>query len=156
MLENVTVLQLLTSYLPVMHTKIQWNNNVRFTAVGDSGHAVEIDGAPDAGGENLGSRPMELMFMGLGGCTSFDVIQILKKSRQTVTDCVTQITASRTHTIPQVFETIHLHFVIRGKNLDERKVARAISLSADKYRSATIMLERGGAQITHDYEVHQA
>ncbi len=156
MLENVTELQLLTSYLPVMYTKIQWNNNVHFTAVGDSGHAVEIDGAPDAGGENLGSRPMELMLMGLGGCTSFDVIQILRKSRQTVTDCVTQVTASRTHTIPQVFETIHLHFVIRGKNLDERKVARAISLSADKYCSASIMLERGGVQITHDYEVHQA
>ena len=155
MLENVTVLQLLTSNLPVMHTKIQWHNNVHFTAVGDSGHAVEIDGAADTGGENLGSRPMELMLMGLGGCTSFDVIQILRKSRQTVTDCVTQVTASRTQTIPQVFETIHLHFVICGENLDERKVARAISLSADKYCSASIMLERGGVQITHDYEVHQ-
>ena len=138
-----------------MRTKLQWNNNVHFTAVGDSGHVVEVDGASDAGGENRGSRPMELMLMGLGGCTSFDVIQTLQKSRQTVTDCVTQITASRTQTIPQVFETIHLHFTVSGKNLDERKVARAISLSADKYCSASIRLERGGVQITHDYEIHQ-
>lgn len=155
MLENVTLLQLLTLNLSVMYPKIQWNNNVHFTAVGDSGHAIEIDGAPDAGGENLGSRPMELMLMGLGDCTSFDVIQILKKSRQTVTDCVTQVTASRADTVPQVFETVHLHFVIGGKNLDERKVARAIHLSADKYCSASIMLERGGVEITHDYELRQ-
>jgi len=141
--------------LSVRYPKIQWNNNVHFIAVGDSGHAIEIDGAPDAGGENLGSRPMELMLMGLGGCTSFDVIQILKKSRQTVTDCVTQVTASRADTVPQVFETVHLPFVISGKNLDERKVARAIHLSAEKYYSASIMLERGGVEITHDYELRQ-
>lgn len=155
MLENVTLLQLLTLNLSVMYPKIQWNNNVHFTAVVNSGHAIEIDGAPDAGGENLGSRPMELMLMGLSGCTSFDVIQILKKSRQTVTDCVTQLTASRADTVPQVFETVHLHFVIGGKNLDERKIARAIHLSADKYCSASIMLERGGVEITHDYELRQ-
>ena len=139
-----------------MHSKIQWHDNVHFTAIADSGHAIELDGSADAGGENLGSRPMELVLMGLGGCTSFDVIQILKKSRQIVTDCVTQITATRAETIPQVFETIHLHFVVTGKKLDANKVARAISLSADKYCSASKMLERGGVKISHDYEVIQA
>lgn len=139
-----------------MHTKIQWHNNVHFTAISDSGHPIEIDGAPAAGGENRGSRPMELVLMGLGGCTSFDVIQILKKSRQIVTDCVTQITATRAETIPQVFETIHLHFIVTGEKLDANKVARAINLSADKYCSASKMLERGGVKITHDYEVIDA
>jgi putative redox protein len=99
---------------------------------------------------------MELVLMGLGGCTSFDVIQILKKSRQIVTDCVTQITATRAETIPQVFETIHLHFIVTGEKLDANKVARAINLSADKYCSASKMLERGGVKITHDYEVIDA
>lgn len=94
--------------------------------------------------------------MGLGGCTSFDVVTILKKSRQAVTDCVTEITADRTTEVPQVFERIHIHFVVTGHNLDDKKVARAVSLSADKYCSASIMLTRGGVAITHGYEAREA
>ena len=87
-----------------MQTQIQWQDNVHFTALADSGHTVEIDGPPDAGGQNKGTRPMELMLMGVGGCTSFDVVNILAKTRQKVTNCVTHITARRASDIPQVFE----------------------------------------------------
>ena len=135
-----------------MYAKIQWIDRVHFEAVADSGHTVAIDGPPDGGGQNRGSRPMELILMGLGGCASYDVVSILDKSRQKVTDCVTHVTASRVDTIPQVFEAIHLKFVVSGENLDEAKVARAVSLSADKYCSASRMLEKS-ATITHDFEI---
>ncbi len=91
--------------------------------------------------------------MGLGGCSSFDVINILTKSRQKVTDCVTELTAQRVDEVPRVFETVHMHFIVTGEGLDERKVARAVSLSAEKYCSASIMLQRGGVEITHDFEI---
>jgi len=136
-----------------MYAKIQWKDAVHFEAVADSGHTVLIDGPADGGGQNRGSRPMELVLMGLGGCASYDVIAILDKQRQKVTDCVTHVTASRVDEIPQVFDKIHLKFVVTGEGLDERKVARAVSLSADKYCSASRMLEAGGVQITHEYEV---
>ena len=136
-----------------MHAKIQWLNNVHFKATGDSGHDVLLDGPPDAGGQNRGSRPMELVLMGLGGCSSFDVISILAKSRQKVTDCVTELTAERADAVPMVFERIHMHFIVTGVGLDERKVARAVSLSAEKYCSASIMLARGGVEISHDFEI---
>jgi putative redox protein len=96
---------------------------------------------------------MELVLMGLGACTSYDVINILKKSRQEVVDCVTELDAERADAAPAVFERIHIRFSISGRNLDEKRVARAVSLSADKYCSASIMLERAGVQITHDYEI---
>lgn len=99
---------------------------------------------------------MELMLMGLGGCTSFDVINILAKSRQTVVDCITEMTARRADAVPQVFDSIHIHFKITGKGLDKKKVARAVQLSAEKYCSASIMLERGGVAISHDYEIVEA
>lgn len=136
-----------------MYAKIQWKENVHFEATADSGHAVPIDGPPDGGGQNRGSRPMELVLMGLGGCASYDVISILAKSRQKVTDCVTHVTASRVDEIPQVFDKIHLEFVVTGHDLDPKKVARAVELSADKYCSASRMLEAGGVEITHSYEV---
>lgn len=136
-----------------MRAKIQWRGKVHFTAVGDSGHEVAIDGPPDAGGENRGSRPMELVLMGLGGCTSYDVVNILTKSRQDVVDCVTEIDAERADSVPAVFERIHIHFIVSGRNLDEKRVARAVSLSAGKYCSASIMLERAGVHISHDYEI---
>lgn len=136
-----------------MYAKIQWKDAVHFEAVADSGHTVLIDGPADGGGQNRGSRPMELVLMGLGGCASYDVIAILDKQRQKVTDCVTHVTASRVDEIPQVFDKIHMKFVVTGEGLDERKVARAVSLSADKYCSASRMLEAGGVQITHEYEV---
>ncbi len=91
--------------------------------------------------------------MGLGGCSSFDVINILTKSRQKVTDCVTELTAQRVDEVPRVFETVHMHFIVTGEGLDERKVARAVSLSAEKYCSASIMLQRGGVEMTHDFEI---
>lgn len=91
--------------------------------------------------------------MGLGGCSSFDVVNILRKSRQQVTDCVTELAAERADAIPQVFERIHMHFIVSGKDLDRAKVARAVSLSADKYCSASIMLERAGVAISHDFEI---
>ena len=136
-----------------MQTKIEWVEDVHFTATADSGHTVSIDGPEDAGGQNRGTRPMELMLMGVGGCTSFDVVNILTKSRQKVTKCVTSITAQRADDVPQVFETIHIHFVVGGENLDARRVERAIHLTADKYCSASIMLQRAGVAITHSYEI---
>ena len=99
---------------------------------------------------------MELVLMGLGGCASFDVVNILAKSRQNVVDCVTELTAQRTDSVPQVFESIHIHFKVSGKNLEDGKVARAVKLSAEKYCSASIMLERGGVAISHDYEILEA
>ncbi len=136
-----------------MHAKITLVENVRFEAVADSGHTVVIDGPPEAGGENRGTRPMELVLIGLGGCASFDVVSILRKSRQPIAGCVTELTARRAEEVPQVFEAIHLHFKVRGAGLDETKVARAVALSAGKYCSASIMLERGGVAISHDYEI---
>ncbi|MGB5543716.1 MAG: OsmC family protein [Gammaproteobacteria bacterium] len=136
-----------------MRAKIQWRDKVHFAAVADSGHQIPLDGPAEAGGENRGSRPMELVLMGLGGCTSYDVVNILTKSRQDVVDCVTELSADRAEAVPQVFERIHIHFIVSGRNLDDKKVARAVSLSADKYCSASIMLERAGVQISHDYEI---
>ena len=138
-----------------MYAKIQWKDAVHFEATADSGHSVPIAGPPDGGGQNRGSRPTELVLMGLGGCASYDVVAILAKQRQKVTDCVTHITASRVDEIPQVFDKIHMKFVVTGDGLDEKKVARAVSLSADKYCSASRMLEAGGVEITHAYEVVQ-
>lgn len=139
-----------------MHAEIHWHDNVHFTATAGSGHTVAIDGPPDAGGENRGFRPMELVLIGLGGCSSFDVVSILTKARQDVVDCVTRLDAERAEDVPHVFTRIHLHFRVTGRKLDERKVARAVALSAEKYCSASIMLRRGGVEITHDYEVIEA
>ena len=136
-----------------MRTQIQWVNKVHFTAEADSGHTVMIDGPPDSGGENRGSRPMELMLMGVGGCTSFDVVNILVKGRQKVTQCVTQITAERADEVPQVFQSIHIHFVLQGKDLDSQRIQRAIDLTAEKYCSASIMMQRAGVEVTHSFEV---
>lgn len=136
-----------------MHVTIQWRDGVHFSAEADSGHTVLMDGPPDAGGQNRGSRPMELMLMGLGGCTSFDVMSILGKSRQQISGCETRLTAERAAEVPHVFTKIHIHFVIRGRDLDERRVARAVALSAEKYCSASIMLGRAGVAISHDFEL---
>jgi putative redox protein len=139
-----------------MKASVLWMKDGQFIAKSDSGHTLIIDGPPDHGGKNLGARPMEMVLMGLGGCTSIDVIDILKKSRQDVTDCVTQLTAERATTIPAVFTSIHIHFVVTGRNLKPKQVERAIELSATKYCSATLMLQRGGVEITHDFEIVEA
>jgi putative redox protein len=136
-----------------MQASILWMKDGQFIAKSDSGHTLIIDGPPDHGGKNLGARPMEMVLMGLGGCTSIDVIDILKKSRQDITDCVTQLTAERATSIPAVFTKIHIHFVVTGRNLKPRQVERAVELSATKYCSATLMLQRGGVEITHDFEL---
>lgn len=135
-----------------MKTRISWKGNVSFLAESGSGHAVLMDGAPEAGGQNLGPRPMELLLMGLGGCTSFDVVLILKKARQEISDCVVEIEAQRASSDPKVFTDIHLHFIITGRNIKTQQVERAIDLSAEKYCSASIMLKQT-VNITHDYEI---
>jgi putative redox protein len=123
-----------------------------FVGESDSGHSVVMDGAPDAGGRNLGVRPMEMLLLGLGGCTAFDVVSILHKSRQKMVDCEVEIAAERAEEIPRIFTRIHIHFIVSGKDLDKNKVAKAVELSADKYCSASRMLEKV-AEITHDFEV---
>ena len=135
-----------------MKTRITWKGNVSFFADSGSGHSVLMDGAPEAGGQNLGPRPMEMLLMGLGGCTSFDVVHILKKGRQDIKDCVIEIEAERAPVDPKVFTHIHLHFIITGNNLSAQQVERAIKLSSEKYCSASIML-KNTVTITHDFEI---
>lgn len=137
-----------------MKARIKWVEQVSFLGETDSGHAVLMDGSPESGGRNLGPRPMEMLLLGAGGCTSFDVIHILKKGRQQVTDCVVEIEAERAAEDPKVFTSIHMHFVVSGKELKPELVERAIKLSAEKYCSASIMLGQT-ADITHDFEVIQ-
>ncbi|MEM1230846.1 MAG: OsmC family protein [Pseudomonadota bacterium] len=136
-----------------MEAKLEWVEKVRFHATSGSGHQITLDGPADAGGENAGARPMELLLMGLGGCTAYDVVTILAKARQNVTSCVAELTAVRSDEIPAVFESIHVHFRLRGDDLDEGRVARAVALSAEKYCSASIMLGRGGVEITHAFTI---
>ena len=135
-----------------MKARVKWVENVTFVGETGSGHAVVMDGAPEAGGRNLGPRPMEMLLIGTGACSAFDVILILKKSRVAVTDCVVDVSAERAETDPKVFTKIHLHFVVTGKSLDAAKVARAVSLSAEKYCSASAMLAKS-ALVTHDVEI---
>jgi len=136
-----------------VEAKITWRGDAAFEAKSGSGHSVLMDGPADHGGKNMGPRPMEMLLMGLGGCSSFDVMSILKKSRQKVSDCVCALSAERADEVPAVFTKIHLHFQVSGSGLKESLVARAVSLSAEKYCSASIMLEAGGVEITHDYEI---
>ena len=126
-----------------------------FVGESGSGHSVVMDGPPEHGGLDLGVRPMEMLLLGLGGCASFDVVHILKKSRQDVTDCEALLEAERAEQEPRVFNRIHLHFVVTGRNLSARQVQRAIKLSSEKYCSASIMLGKT-AEITHDYEIREA
>ncbi len=135
-----------------MKARIKWVEQVTFLGESESGHAVVMDGAPESGGRNLGVRPMEMLLLGMGGCTSFDVIHILKKARQPVTDCVVEINAERSAEVPKVFTRIHVHFIISGTGLQEKQVGRAVELSATRYCSASLMLGKT-AQITHDYEI---
>ena len=136
-----------------MKTRIEWVDNAMFIGETESNHSIVMDGPEASGGRNMGPRPMEMMLTGLGGCTSFDVVNILKKSRQQVSGCVAEISAERAHETPAVFTDIHIHFVVKGKNLKESQVKKALSLSAEKYCSASIMLARGGVNITHDFEI---
>ncbi len=124
-----------------------------FVGESGSGHAVVMDGPPDHGGRNMGIRPMEMILLGVGGCSSFDVVQILQKGKNDIVDCIAEISAERVDAIPSVFSKIHMHFIVKGRGLKPSTVERAIKLSAEKYCSASIMLGKAEVEITHDFEV---
>ncbi|MCB2263361.1 MAG: OsmC family protein [Candidatus Thiosymbion ectosymbiont of Robbea hypermnestra] len=138
-----------------MKARIKWIEGVTMLGESDSGHALVMDGPPEFGGRNLGIRPMEMLLLGMGGCTQFDVLLILRKARQRVTACVVELEAERAAEDPKVFTRIHAHFIVRGHDLEERQVKRAIELSAQKYCSASIMLG-ATADISHDFELRAA
>jgi putative redox protein len=137
-----------------LKTKIKWMQDVSFKGSSESGHEVVLDGPKELGGKDLGMRPMEMMLIGMGGCTSFDVVTILKRSRQQITGCIAEIEATRADKIPKVFTSIHIHFLIKGIDLQEKAVERAIELSANKYCSASIMLGKS-VKITHDFVISE-
>lgn len=137
-----------------MKARVKWVEQASFLGETESNHAVLMDGPPTAGGRNLGPRPMEMLLIGTGGCTCFDVVSILKKSRQAISDCYVELSAERAETEPKVFTNIHMHFVVTGKDIKPEAVEKAIKLSAEKYCSASIMLGQT-AVITHDFEVVQ-
>lgn len=135
-----------------METTVSWAGGAAFVGRSGSGHNIVMDGPPDGGGRNLGPRPMEMLLLGMAACTAYDVVSILHKSRQTLDDCRVEIQATRADDHPKVFTAIHAHFAVTGQSLDEKAVARAIRLSAEKYCSASIMLGKT-ATISHDYEI---
>ena len=135
-----------------MKASIQLLEGASFAGTSGSGHSVTLDVAPEAGGRNQGIRPMEMILLGLGGCTAIDVLQMLRKGRSNVTDLRVEVNGERADEVPQVFETIHVHFILRGERLNAAKVERAIELSANKYCSATIMLGQV-VEITHDFQI---
>ncbi len=139
-----------------MKTRVSWLGDALFVGESGSGHCVVMDGPPDHGGRNVGVRPMEMLLMGLGGCTAFDIVDILRKGRQKIVNCVTEIDAERADEVPAVFTRIHVRFTITGHQLDPRRVARAVRLSAEKYCSASIMLARAGVKISHEFEIVEA
>ena len=135
-----------------MKATVKWLDHMSFVGESGSGHSVVMDGPPDDGGRNLGVRPMEMVLLGMGGCTAFDVVHILKRARQNIVDCHVEMEAERATDIPKVFTKIHAHYVIKGKNLDAKKVERAITMTAEKYCSVSIMLANS-VEITHDFEI---
>lgn len=138
-----------------MKARVKLNEGVSFVAESGSGHAIVTDGSPDAGGRNLGPRPMELVLMGTGACSAFDVVLILRRGRQDVLDCVVELEAERAESDPKVFTHIHMRYVVTGRKLDPDRVSRAIQLSSEKYCSASAMLAKT-ASITHDFEIVEA
>ncbi len=135
-----------------MKARAKWVEGMAFMGEAGSGHAVMMDGAPEYGGRNIGIRPMEMLLIGLAGCTGFDVVSILKKGREAVEDCVVELDADRAETDPKVFTRIHMHFIVKGRALSHDKVKRAIDLSIEKYCSASAMMAKT-ATLTHDFEV---
>jgi putative redox protein len=135
-----------------MNLSVNWVDGMLMVGKSHSGHSITMDGPTDIGGENLGVRPMEMLLLGVAGCTMIDVVTTLKKMRQNLTHCETKITAERADEHPKVFTDIHIHFIVQGKDLDSKKVDKAITLSAEKYCSASIMLGKT-ANITHDFKV---
>lgn len=138
-----------------MKARVKLVEGITFVAESGSGHAVVMDAAPDVGGRDLGVRPMEMVLMGAGGCSAIDVVHILKKSRQQLTDCVVELEAERAAEDPKVFTRIHMHYIVTGRGLNPAQVERAIKLSKEKYCSATIMLAKT-AEVTCDFEIREA
>lgn len=137
-----------------MKARVKWVEGLTMLGESGSGHGVIMDGPPELGGRNLGVRPMEMLLLGMGGCTQVDVLSILRKARQQVTDCVVELSAERAPEDPKVFTRIHVRYVLTGKGLDPKRVEHAIRLSAEKYCSASIMLGATAA-ITHDFEIRE-
>ena len=135
-----------------MKARIKWLENVAFLAETESGHSLVMDGSPESGGRNLGPRPMETVLIGAGACSAYDVIHILKKGREPISDCVVELIAERAPTDPKVFTSIHFHFIVSGSGLNPAKVERAIQLSAEVYCSTSAMLAKT-AKVTHDFEI---
>lgn len=135
-----------------MKARVKWVENSLMVAESGSGHALVMDGPPEHGGRNLGVRPMEMLLLGLGGCTQFDVVHILRKGRHQVSRCEVELEAERAASEPKVFTRIHVHFILSGPGLTEKAVQRAVSLSAEKYCSASLMLGEV-AEISHDFEL---
>lgn len=138
-----------------MKARVRWVGDAMFLGESGSGHAVVMDGPPDHGGRNLGVRPMEMLLLGIGGCSSFDVVDILKKSRQNVEHCEVMLEAERADEVPAVFTKVNLHFIVAGIGLKDSVVKRSVALSAEKYCSASIMFGRAGVEITHSYEIRE-
>ena len=136
-----------------MKATIKWVDGAMFLGESGTGHSLVMDGAEEQGGRNLGPRPMEMLLIGMGGCSAYDVMAMLRKSRQDVVDCRAELEAERADAVPAVFTKIHVHFVVTGNGLKESQVARAVSLSAEKYCSASIMLEAAGVEISHSHEL---
>ena len=135
-----------------MKARVSLLEGVSFAGTADSGHRVVMDGPPELGGRNKGTRPMEMLLIGLGGCSAFDVVHMLRKARIDMTGCEVEIEAERAPDVPRVFTRIHMHFMVSGKNIPESKVRRAVQLSAEKYCSAALMFSKV-ARVTHDYEI---
>ena len=136
-----------------MQATVKWVDGAMFVGETGSGHAIVIDGPADIGGRNMGMRPMELLLLGVGGCSSVDVVTILKNSKQDVTDCRVEIEAERADAVPAVFTKIHLKFLVSGHELKDSIVKRAVDMSATKYCSASIMMQAAGVDLTHSYEI---
>ncbi len=135
-----------------MNARIKWLDHMSFVGEAGSGHSVVMDGAPENGGRNLGPRPMEMVLLGLGGCTAFDVVSILQKSRVSIEDCIVELSAQRADMIPSVFTEIHVHYIVKGPGLQDKQVKRAVDLTAEKYCSVSMMLKQS-VQISYDYEI---
>ena len=135
-----------------MKARVKWLDNMSFVGESGSGHSIVMDGAEDSGGRNLAARPMEMVLLGMGGCTAFDVVLILKRARQPIDDCIIELSAERSEEIPRVFTKIHVHYIVKGKGLSEKQVEKAINLTAEKYCSVSIMLA-ATAEVTHDFEI---
>ena len=135
-----------------MNISVNWIDGMLMVGKSDSGHAITMDGPPEIGGSNLGVRPMEMMLLGMAGCTMIDVVSTLEKMRENLVQCETKVSAERSDEHPKVFTNIHIHFIVKGEALNSKKVEKAITLSAEKYCSASIMLSKT-ASITHDFEI---